>query len=215
MTVGHKDGVDDTNNSGRKLDGCDEESGDQGSDERSTKRDGMEIHTLSTTGCTSSAPVITTSVSNPSGPCSSQQPRSSTARSHDQHHFLRSSVRPPSKRIRKDSIAPTINGHIGAKSKGMMWKCLCPGSPVLCVIGVPHPSTPRLYLAKVARSIYWWWSVFWLQGQHKRNILSIQKGHVNCLEAGAWKPLNCIQVVRPSHIIAYERETDVGCQHFK
>ncbi|XP_024278927.1 protein cramped-like isoform X4 [Oncorhynchus tshawytscha] len=118
MTAGLKDGVDDTNNSGRKLDGCDEESGDQGSDERSTKRDGMEIHTLSTTGCTSSAPVITTSVSNPSGPCSSQQPRSSTARSHDQHHFLRSSVRPPSKRIRKDSIAPTINGHNGAKSKG-------------------------------------------------------------------------------------------------
>uniref|UniRef100_A0A8C7I7S1 Protein cramped-like n=1 Tax=Oncorhynchus kisutch TaxID=8019 RepID=A0A8C7I7S1_ONCKI len=118
MTVGLKDGVDDTNNSGRKLDGCDEESGDQGSDERSTKRDGMEIHTLSTTGCTSSAPVITTSVSNPSGPCSSQQPRSSTARSHDQHHFLRSSVRPPSKRIRKDSIAPTISGHNGAKSKG-------------------------------------------------------------------------------------------------
>ncbi|XP_035592905.1 protein cramped-like isoform X1 [Oncorhynchus keta] len=118
MTVVLKDGVDDTNNSGRKLDGCDEESGDQGSDERSTKRDGMEIHTLSTTGCTSSAPVITTSVSNPSGPCSSQQPRSSTARSHDQHHFLRSSVRPPSKRIRKDSIAPTINGHNGAKSKG-------------------------------------------------------------------------------------------------
>uniref|UniRef100_A0A8C7UTS4 Protein cramped-like n=1 Tax=Oncorhynchus mykiss TaxID=8022 RepID=A0A8C7UTS4_ONCMY len=102
----------------KKLDGCDEESGDQGSDERSTKRDGMEIHTLSTTGCTSSAPVITTSVSNPSGPCSSQQPRSSTAPSHDQHHFLRSSVRPPSKRIRKDSIAPTINGHNGEKSKG-------------------------------------------------------------------------------------------------
>ncbi|XP_071260836.1 protein cramped-like isoform X3 [Salvelinus alpinus] len=121
MTVGLRDGIgfDDPNNSGRKLDGCDEEeSGDQGSEERSTKRDGLEIHTRSTTGCNSSASVITTSVSNSSGPCSSQQPRSSTAPSHDQHHFLRSSVRPPSKRIRKDSIVPTINGHNGAKSKG-------------------------------------------------------------------------------------------------
>ncbi|XP_029606114.1 protein cramped-like isoform X1 [Salmo trutta] len=121
MTVGLRDGigVDGPNNWARKLEGCDEEeSGDQGSEERSTKRDGVEIHTLSTTGCSSSAPVITTSVSNPSGPCSSQQPRSSTAPSHDQHHFLRSSVRPPSKRIRKDSIAPNINGPNGAKSKG-------------------------------------------------------------------------------------------------
>ncbi|XP_014024074.1 protein cramped-like isoform X1 [Salmo salar] len=121
MTVGLRDGigVDGPNNWARKLEGCDEEeSGYQGSEERSTKRDGVEIHTLSTTGCSSSAPVITTSVSNPSGPCSSQQPRSSTAPSHDQHHFLRSSVRPPSKRIRKDSIAPNINGPNGAKSKG-------------------------------------------------------------------------------------------------
>ncbi|XP_045571999.1 protein cramped-like [Salmo salar] len=124
MTVGLRDGigVDSPNNSGRKLEGCDEEeSGDQGSEERSTKRDEVEILNPSTTGCSSSAPVITTSVSNPSGPCSSQQPPSSTTPnppSHDQHHFLRSSVRPPSKRIRKDSIAPTINGHSGAKSKG-------------------------------------------------------------------------------------------------
>ncbi|XP_041718401.1 protein cramped-like isoform X1 [Coregonus clupeaformis] len=124
MTVGLRDGigVDGPNNSGRKLEGCDEEeSGDQGSEKRSTKRDGVEILNPSTTGCSSSAPVILTSVSNPSGPCSSQQPPSSTAPtapSHDQHHFLRSSVRPPSKRIRKDSISPTINGHGGAKSKG-------------------------------------------------------------------------------------------------
>lgn len=146
MTVGLRDGigVDSPNNSGRKLEGCDEEeSGDQGSEERSTKRDEVEILNPSTTGCSSSAPVITTSVSNPSGPCSSQQPRSSTAPSHDQHHFLRSSVRPPSKRIRKDSIAPTINGHSGAKSKGMPWKCLCLGVTCVCVTGVPHPSTPR------------------------------------------------------------------------
>uniref|UniRef100_A0A8L0DUT6 Protein cramped-like n=1 Tax=Oncorhynchus mykiss TaxID=8022 RepID=A0A8L0DUT6_ONCMY len=124
MTVGLRDGigVDGPNNSGRKLEGCDEEeSGDQGSEERSTKRDEVEILNPSTTGCSSSAPVITTSVSNPSGPCSSRQPPSSTTPTppnHDQHHFLRSSVRPPSKRIRKDSIAPTINGHSGAKSKG-------------------------------------------------------------------------------------------------
>uniref|UniRef100_A0A4W5QMP9 Protein cramped-like n=1 Tax=Hucho hucho TaxID=62062 RepID=A0A4W5QMP9_9TELE len=124
MTVGLRDGigVDGPNNSGRKVEGCDEEeSGDQGSEERSTKRDEVEILNPSTTGCSSSEPVTTTSVSNPSGPCSSQQPPSSTTPtppSHDQHHFLRSSVRPPSKRIRKDSIAPTINGHSGAKSKG-------------------------------------------------------------------------------------------------
>ncbi|CAB1349399.1 unnamed protein product [Coregonus sp. 'balchen'] len=124
MTVGLRDGigVDGPNNSARKLEGCDEEeSRDQGSEECSTKRDGVEILNPSTTGCSSSAPVIPTSVSIPSGPCSSQQPLSSTAPtppSHDQHHFLRSSVRPPSKRIRNDSISPTINGHGGAKSKG-------------------------------------------------------------------------------------------------
>uniref|UniRef100_A0A6Q2YHW5 Protein cramped-like n=1 Tax=Esox lucius TaxID=8010 RepID=A0A6Q2YHW5_ESOLU len=124
MTIGLRDdvGVDGPNNSDRKLEGCDEEeSGDQGSEERSTKRHGVEILNPSTTGCSSSAPVIPTSETNPSGPCSSQQPTFLTAPtppSHDQHHFLRSSVRPPSKRIRKDSIAPTINGHGGAKSKG-------------------------------------------------------------------------------------------------
>ncbi|XP_061740458.1 protein cramped-like isoform X2 [Nerophis ophidion] len=42
----------------------------------------------------------------------------SSTPSHDQHHFLRSSVRPPSKRIRKDSVGSAINGHGGAKAKG-------------------------------------------------------------------------------------------------
>ncbi|KAJ7990061.1 hypothetical protein DPEC_G00310940 [Dallia pectoralis] len=123
MTIGLRDdgGVDGPNNLDRKLEGFDEESGDQGSEEHSTKEDGVEILNPSTTGCSSSAPVIPSDESNPSGPGSSQQPLFLTAPtppSHDQHHFLRSSVRPPSKRIRKDSIAPTINGQGGAKSKG-------------------------------------------------------------------------------------------------
>ncbi|KAL0993713.1 hypothetical protein UPYG_G00112280 [Umbra pygmaea] len=123
MTVGLRDdvGVDGPSNSDRKLEGCDEESGEQGREECSTKRDGLEIVNPSTTGGSSSAPLHPTSESNPSGPGSNQPPTFSAAPaapSHDQHHFLRSSVRPPSKRIRKDSIAPTINGHGGAKSKG-------------------------------------------------------------------------------------------------
>ncbi|KAM6962513.1 protein cramped-like [Aplochiton taeniatus] len=39
--------------------------------------------------------------------------------SHDQHHFLRSSVRPPSKRVRKDSSGSVINGFGSVKSKGL------------------------------------------------------------------------------------------------
>lgn len=144
MTVGSRDGigVDGANNSCRKPEGCaQEESGDQGSEERSTKRDLVEILNPSSTGSSTSAPVLPTSVSNPSGPSPTQQPQFSPApapQSHDQHHFLRSSVRPPSKRIRKDSIVPTINGHGGAKSKG---KREVFGSPIC--LGTPDsPSEP-------------------------------------------------------------------------
>ncbi|XP_071389450.1 protein cramped-like [Centroberyx affinis] len=125
MTLGSREGigVDGRKNSSRKPEGCDEEeSGEQGSEERSTKGDGVEILNPSTTGLSPGpAPVLPTSLPNRAGPGSTQQPHSSAEPAppcHDQHHFLRSSVRPPSKRIRKDSIGSTINGHGGAKSKG-------------------------------------------------------------------------------------------------
>lgn len=105
----------------RKLEGCEEEeSGDQGSEESNTKRNGDEIPNPSSTGSSSSAPIPSTSSSNPPGPNVSSNQDSSTPvpQSQDQHHFLRSSVRPPSKRLRKDPIASAINGHSGVKGKG-------------------------------------------------------------------------------------------------
>lgn len=126
MTPGSREGigVDGKRNPSRKPEGCDEEeSGEQASEERSTKGDdGVEILNPSATGLSVGlAPVLPASPPNRTGPASSQQPQSSAEPAppcHDQHHFLRSSVRPPSKRIRKDSIGSTINGHGGAKSKG-------------------------------------------------------------------------------------------------
>uniref|UniRef100_A0A3B5PQ34 Protein cramped-like n=1 Tax=Xiphophorus maculatus TaxID=8083 RepID=A0A3B5PQ34_XIPMA len=126
MTLGSREGigVDRKPNPTRKLEGCDEEeSGEQASDERSTKgEERVEILNPSATGPSSGpAPVLPGSPPNRTGAGSNQQPQSSaesTPPCHDQHHFLRSSVRPPSKRIRKDSIGSTINGHGGAKSKG-------------------------------------------------------------------------------------------------
>uniref|UniRef100_A0A3P9PG83 Protein cramped-like n=1 Tax=Poecilia reticulata TaxID=8081 RepID=A0A3P9PG83_POERE len=126
MTLGSREGigVDGKPNPSRKLEGCDEEeSGEQASDERSTKgEERVEILNPSATGPSSGpAPVLPGSPPNRTGAGSNQQPQSSaesTPPCHDQHHFLRSSVRPPSKRIRKDSIGSTINGHGGAKSKG-------------------------------------------------------------------------------------------------
>ncbi|XP_015255479.1 PREDICTED: protein cramped-like isoform X1 [Cyprinodon variegatus] len=126
MTLGSREaiGVDGKRNPSRKPEGCDEEeSGEQASDERSTKgEERVEILNPSTTG-PSSGPttVLPGSPPNRTGAGSNQQPQSSAEPAppcHDQHHFLRSSVRPPSKRIRKDSIGSTINGHGGAKSKG-------------------------------------------------------------------------------------------------
>uniref|UniRef100_A0A3B4UXT1 Protein cramped-like n=1 Tax=Seriola dumerili TaxID=41447 RepID=A0A3B4UXT1_SERDU len=126
MTPGSREGigVDGRRNPSRKPEGCDEEeSGEQASEERSTKGDdGVEILNPSATALSpGSAPVLPASPPNRTGVGSTQQPQTSAEPvppCHDQHHFLRSSVRPPSKRIRKDSIGSTINGHGGAKSKG-------------------------------------------------------------------------------------------------
>ncbi|XP_053194746.1 protein cramped-like isoform X2 [Scomber japonicus] len=126
MTPGSREGigVDGRRNPSRKPEGCDEEeSGEQATEERSTKGDdGVESLNPSAAGLSpGSAPVLPASPPNRTGLGSTQQPQPSTEPAppcHDQHHFLRSSVRPPSKRIRKDSIGSTINGHGGAKSKG-------------------------------------------------------------------------------------------------
>ncbi|XP_029292972.1 protein cramped-like isoform X2 [Cottoperca gobio] len=126
MTLGSREGigVDGRRNPSRKPEGCDEEeSGEQASEERSTKGDdGVEILNPSTTALSpGSALVLPASPPNRTGLGSTQQSQTSAETAppcHDQHHFLRSSVRPPSKRIRKDSIGSTINGHGGAKSKG-------------------------------------------------------------------------------------------------
>ena len=126
MTPGSREGigVDGGRIPSRKPEGCDEEeTGEQASEERSTKGDdGGEILNPSTTGLSpGSAPVLPTSSPNRTGSGTSQIPQTSaepTPACHDQHHFLRSSVRPPSKRIRKDSAGSAINGHGGAKSKG-------------------------------------------------------------------------------------------------
>lgn len=128
MTPGSREGigVDGRRNPSRKPEGCDEEeSGEQASEERSTKGDErVEILNPSPAGLGSgSAPVLPSSPPNRTGLDSNQQQQPNTSTEpappcHDQHHFLRSSVRPPSKRIRKDSIGSTINGHGGAKSKG-------------------------------------------------------------------------------------------------
>ncbi|KAF1379332.1 hypothetical protein PFLUV_G00174980 [Perca fluviatilis] len=127
MTLGSREGigVDGRRNPSRKPEGCDEEeSGEQASEERSTKGDdGVEILNPSTTDLSpGSAPVLPASPPNQTGLGSNQHSQTSAEPAppcQDQHHFLRSSVRPPSKRIRKDSIGSTINGHGGAKSKGV------------------------------------------------------------------------------------------------
>ncbi|XP_068192460.1 protein cramped-like isoform X2 [Antennarius striatus] len=126
MTPGSREGigVDERRNPSRKPEGCDEEeSAEQASEERSTKGDDrVEILNPSATGLsTGSASVLPTSPTNRTVLGSTQHPQTSvepTLPCHDQHHFLRSSVRPPSKRIRKDSIGSAVNGHGGAKSKG-------------------------------------------------------------------------------------------------
>ncbi|XP_028311542.1 protein cramped-like isoform X2 [Gouania willdenowi] len=108
MTPGSRDGigVDGRGNPSRKPEGCDEdESAEQASSERSTKE--------------SPNPSAAATDPHRTGPSLTQHTSAEPAPAgHDQHHFLRSSVRPPSKRIRKDSIGSAINGHGGAKAKG-------------------------------------------------------------------------------------------------
>lgn len=122
MTLGSREaiGADGRRNPSRKPEGCaEEESAEQASEERSTKGDErVEILNPSTAALSpGSAPLL-----RDSSPNRVQHPHAiaeSAPPCHDQHHFLRSSVRPPSKRIRKDSIGSAINGHGGAKSKGI------------------------------------------------------------------------------------------------
>lgn len=123
MTVGQGDvsGGEGPKKPARKLEGCEEESGDQASEETSTKRDEEEILNPSTAASSSLTPSLPTSAPNPSGPPANLQSNTSppaVPQNQDQHHFLRSSVRPPSKRLRKDPVAPALNGHSGAKAKG-------------------------------------------------------------------------------------------------
>ncbi|KAJ3601380.1 hypothetical protein NHX12_032349 [Muraenolepis orangiensis] len=94
MTLGAREGigVDGRKNSSRKPEGCDEEeTGEQGNEERNTKGDGVEVLNPSTTGSPGSVPVLPAPVPNQPGPGS---------------------------RIRKDSVGSAVNGHGGSKSKG-------------------------------------------------------------------------------------------------
>lgn len=198
MTPGSREGigVDGGRIPSRKPEGCDEEeNGEQASEERSTKGDdGGEILNPSTTGLSpGSASVLPASPPNRTGSGTSQTPQTSaepTPACHDQHHFLRSSVRPPSKRIRKDSAGSAINGHGGAKSKGRttleksvhrwvqlgicfnLWACLLIGYH-LCL------NAPSEILADL-------WVDFWQPQQtdwnHDTNQLCDQEGSLDLFE---------------------------------
>uniref|UniRef100_A0A673GQ27 Protein cramped-like n=1 Tax=Sinocyclocheilus rhinocerous TaxID=307959 RepID=A0A673GQ27_9TELE len=99
-------GVEGPSKPDRKPDGGEDgESADQASEETSTKRVGEETLNPSSAASPGSAPTLSSQTSSPPG-------------AQDQHHFLRSSVRPPSKRIRKDASSAALNGHGGAKAKG-------------------------------------------------------------------------------------------------
>uniref|UniRef100_A0A673M9G7 Protein cramped-like n=1 Tax=Sinocyclocheilus rhinocerous TaxID=307959 RepID=A0A673M9G7_9TELE len=108
MTVGQGggSGVEGPSKPDRKPEGGEDgESADQASEETSTKRVGEETLNPSSAASPGSAPTLSSQTSSPPG-------------AQDQHHFLRSSVRPPSKRIRKDASSPALNGHGAAKAKG-------------------------------------------------------------------------------------------------
>ncbi|KAF4092954.1 hypothetical protein AMELA_G00026490 [Ameiurus melas] len=111
MTVGQQAGsaVEGSNKPSGNLEGCEEEesAARTPSEQPSTKRDDEEAPSP----C--SAPGLSP---NPSGVQPNLAGMGSPPAAHDQHHFLRSSVRPPSKRIRKDG--PAVNGHGGTKTKG-------------------------------------------------------------------------------------------------
>ncbi|XP_072298684.1 protein cramped-like isoform X2 [Eucyclogobius newberryi] len=126
MTTGSREGigVDGERNPSKNPEGCDEEeSAEQASEEHSTKGDdGVESLNPSATALNPGpAGLHPAPEPNRAGHNSSPLPHTpaeSTQTCPDQHHFLRSSVRPPSKRLRKDSVGSTINGHGGAKAKG-------------------------------------------------------------------------------------------------
>ncbi|XP_023674951.2 protein cramped-like isoform X1 [Paramormyrops kingsleyae] len=126
MTVNPGDGSGDegVKDLSRKLEGCEEEeSGEQGSEESNTKRAGDGIPDPAFAGPSEPSAVPSTSTSTPTPPGHNsnapQQTSTPTAQSQDQHHFLRSSVRPPNKRLRKDAIASPANGHSGARGKAV------------------------------------------------------------------------------------------------
>ena len=170
MTLGSREGigVDGGKNPSRKPEGCDgeEETGDPGSEDRNTKGDGVEILNPSTAAGSpaGSDPVPPAPVPTQPGPgpgsAQQQQPLTSTEPtppSHDQHHFLRSSVRPPSKRIRKDSVGSAVNGHGGAKSKG---KITCDELliyPLTCVCVCVCVSQTAICCRTVLWSICFFW----------------------------------------------------------
>lgn len=113
MTVGQQagSGVESSNKQIRNLEGCEEEesAARTPSEQPSTKRDDEEAPSPCAALASGSSP-------NPSGVQPNLAGLGSPPAAHDQHHFLRSSVRPPSKRIRKDG--PAVNGHSGTKTKG-------------------------------------------------------------------------------------------------
>ncbi|TRY95642.1 hypothetical protein DNTS_017845 [Danionella cerebrum] len=119
MTVGQGggSGVEGPSKLDRKPEGGEDgESADQASEETSTKRVGEETFNPS-----NSALTLPTQTSSPPGVQlnpTALSPVLAAPSNQDQHHFLRSSVRPPSKRIRKDASSPALNGHGGAKAKG-------------------------------------------------------------------------------------------------
>ena len=129
MTLGSREGigVDGRRNSSRKPEGCEEEEedGETGSEDRDTKGDGAESLHPSAAGSPGPPGPVPPGPGTPGpaqpGPGSAPAPLTSAEPappSHDQHHFLRSSVRPPSKRIRKDSGGPAGDGPGGARSRG-------------------------------------------------------------------------------------------------
>ncbi|XP_051572022.1 protein cramped-like isoform X2 [Myxocyprinus asiaticus] len=127
MTVG-QGGVEGTSKPARKPEG--DEDGEIADQETSTKRVGEETLYPASTASPGSAPTLSTQTSSPPGAQVNPTALSSALpvpNNQDQHHFLRSSVRPPSKRIRKDAASPALNGHGGSKAKG------ADTSPSVCV----------------------------------------------------------------------------------
>lgn len=124
MTVGQGggSGVEGPSKPDRKPEGGEDgESADQASEETSTKRVGEETLNPSSAASPGLAPTLSTQTSSPPGVQlnpTALSPVLAAPNNQDQHHFLRSSVRPPSKRIRKDAASPALNGHGGAKAKG-------------------------------------------------------------------------------------------------